>query len=89
VAMAPGWHSEQRAETLRLLSTLFGAVVVARAVGVQSTIRTELLDAVRADGMLAPILLSTELVEENRTPKRPSYSGNWWSDDDRGRVVMT
>jgi TetR/AcrR family transcriptional regulator, transcriptional repressor for nem operon len=59
VALALGGQDEQRAQALRLLSTLVGAVVVARAVGAQSAIRDEVLDAVRADGEVAPLIGST------------------------------
>ena len=59
IALALGGHDEQRAQALRLLSTMVGAVVVARAVGAQSAIREEVLDAVRADGEVAALIGST------------------------------
>lgn len=56
VASAIGGHDEERAQALRLLSTLVGAVVIARAVGPQSTIREEVIDAVRGDTEVAPLV---------------------------------
>lgn len=57
VATALGGRTEaHRAEALRLLSTLVGAVVVARAVGSASDLRAEVLEAVREDGTIARLI---------------------------------
>jgi TetR/AcrR family transcriptional repressor of nem operon len=56
VALALGGQDEQRAQALRVLTTLVGAVVVARAVGSRSAIREEVLEAVRGDAEVAPLI---------------------------------
>jgi TetR/AcrR family transcriptional repressor of nem operon len=56
VASALGDSKEDRAQALRLLSTMVGAVIVARAAGPGSRIRSEVLEAVRKDNEVARLV---------------------------------
>lgn len=56
MALALGDSEEDRVQALRLLSTMVGAVVVARAVGPGSRIRSEVLEAVRKDDEVASLV---------------------------------
>ncbi len=51
-----GAKEESRPEALRLLATLVGAIVIARAVGNHSDIRDDVLKAVRADGDVSRLI---------------------------------
>lgn len=56
VAAALGDSEDDRAQALRLLSTMVGAVVVARAAGPGSRIRSEVLEAARKDDEVARLV---------------------------------
>lgn len=56
MASALGGKDEDRMQALRLLSTMVGAVVVARAAGTGSKLRADVLQAVRNDDEVAPLV---------------------------------
>ncbi len=56
VSSALGDKEEDRTQALRLLSTMVGAVVVARAAGPGSRIRSDVLRAVREDNEVATLI---------------------------------
>jgi len=56
VTSALGDSKDDRAQALRLLATMVGAIVVARAAGPGSSIRSEVLEAVRNDDEMASLV---------------------------------
>lgn len=56
VTIALGQERESRAEALRLLTSLVGAVVIARAAGTRSSLTTELIDTVKNSDQFAKFL---------------------------------
>ncbi len=56
VASALGGEKKDRKQALRLLSTMVGAVVVARAAGPESRLRSEVLEAARDDSEVAALI---------------------------------